>query len=276
MTAPKVDTLKVPGATIQYSVQGSGPVLLLIPGAPADSSAYFGLAGFLADKYTIVTYDPRGYGDSPLDGPAGDQQVEVHADDARRVLEAVTDEPADILACSGGALIALSLVASHPDKVRTLVAHEPPAVELLPDNAKWREVFQGVYDTYKTAGAGPAMGQFIVAVGGEPPDPSSFGEPTPEMLAFMERMNKNVEFFLAHALLPFLRKAPDVEAVKAAPTKVIVLGGEASTGQVAYDSAVALAKGLGTDVVTVPGDHQGFMTHTEGFATTVHKVLTDA
>jgi pimeloyl-ACP methyl ester carboxylesterase len=50
----------VPGATIYYEVQGSGPVLVMIPGGPTDAGIFAGLARCLADRYTVVAYDPRG------------------------------------------------------------------------------------------------------------------------------------------------------------------------------------------------------------------------
>jgi pimeloyl-ACP methyl ester carboxylesterase len=54
------NTLKLPGARLYYEVRGSGPALLLISGGPTDADVYAGLAPVLADKYTVVTYDPRG------------------------------------------------------------------------------------------------------------------------------------------------------------------------------------------------------------------------
>jgi hypothetical protein len=39
---------------------------------------------------------------------------------------------------SGGAVVGLALVTGHPGQVRTLVAHEPPVVELLADAAQLR------------------------------------------------------------------------------------------------------------------------------------------
>ncbi|TIU63569.1 MAG: hypothetical protein E5W25_24420, partial [Mesorhizobium sp.] len=53
-------TLKVPGASLYYETPGSGPVLLIIPGGPQDAGVFAGLAGRLADRYTVVAYDPRG------------------------------------------------------------------------------------------------------------------------------------------------------------------------------------------------------------------------
>jgi pimeloyl-ACP methyl ester carboxylesterase len=78
--------LEVPGASLHYEVQGSGPVLLVIPGMPADAGFYAVLTRRLAASFTVVAFDPRGMSRSRLDGPPSDQLVPVHADDARRVL----------------------------------------------------------------------------------------------------------------------------------------------------------------------------------------------
>ena len=59
-------TLKVPGARIYYEIYGSGPVLLMIPGGPADAGVFTALAQCLADRYTCVPYDPRGNSRSDL------------------------------------------------------------------------------------------------------------------------------------------------------------------------------------------------------------------
>ncbi|MGH2758351.1 MAG: alpha/beta fold hydrolase, partial [Actinomycetota bacterium] len=68
----KLDSLKVPGATLYHEVRGSGPVLLAIPGGPTDAGLFTGFAEYLADRYTVVTYDPRGHSRSTLDGPPED------------------------------------------------------------------------------------------------------------------------------------------------------------------------------------------------------------
>src|SRR6266498_2014134 len=93
----KVDTLKVPGATLYHELRGSGPVLLMIPGGPADASVFTPIASLLADRYAVVTYDTRGNSRSRLDGPPEDQRMEVHSDDAHRLLAALGTEPAYVL-----------------------------------------------------------------------------------------------------------------------------------------------------------------------------------
>ena len=120
----KSQTLKVPGAQIYYEVYGSGPVLLMIPGGPADAGVFTVLAQCLADRYTCVPYDPRGNSRSLLDGPAKDFHLDLFGDDAAQLLAALGDQPAYVLGSSGGAQIGLNLAARYPERVRTLVADE--------------------------------------------------------------------------------------------------------------------------------------------------------
>jgi pimeloyl-ACP methyl ester carboxylesterase len=286
-------TLKVPGASLYYEVIGAGPILLTIPGAPADAGAFAAIAGQLADRYTVVTYDWRGSSRSPLDDPPGDLpdglSMQVQSDDASHLLAVLADGPAYVLGCSGGALTGLDLAARHPEQVDTLVAHEPPAFNLLPDGAGWRAAFQRVCETYRSDGAGPAMQQFIVAAvraGGPPsadePGPSSQDQVTPapdmaqmppEMADEMARMQVNSQFLFAHLLPTAIGHVPDIASLRAASPRIVVGAGDASAGQMPHLAALALADRLGITPMSFPGDHQGFATHPGPFADTVHKAL---
>ena len=79
--------------------------------------------------------------------------------------------PVDIFASSGGAVNALALVARHPEQVRTLVAHEPPAAQELPDREPVLAACEGIHETYLREGFGPAMAKFIALVSYAGPDP---------------------------------------------------------------------------------------------------------
>ena len=294
MSVTKTATLTVPGASLYYEVTGSGPILLTIPGAPADAGAFAAIAEQLADRYTVVTYDWRGSSRSPLDEPPGDLPdglpLKVQGDDAGHLLAALADGPAYVLGFSGGALTGLDLAARHPEQVSTLVAHEPPAWNLLPDSAGWRAAFQRVHETYRSDGAGPAMQQFIAAavrVGGPPPaggEPDPRGQEQvppmpdmaqipPEMAEGMVRMQANSDFFLAHLLPAAIGHVPDIAALRAASPHIVVGTGDASAGQMPHLAALALSDRLGITAVGFPGDHQGFATHPGPFADTVHKAL---
>jgi pimeloyl-ACP methyl ester carboxylesterase len=161
-------TLPVPGATLYLEVRGSGPVLLLITGGPTDAGMFTELAGRLADRHTVVSYDQRGHSRSPLEGEPEDIPVALHAEDAAAILAAFGTEPTSVYGNSGGGTIGLELAARHPELVGTLVAHEPPLFELLPDVERWRSGFADISDTHRAEGVFPAMGLFgaLVEEGG--------------------------------------------------------------------------------------------------------------
>jgi pimeloyl-ACP methyl ester carboxylesterase len=222
-----------------------------------------------------VTYDPRGNSRSSVDGPPEDWRADVHGDDAARLLEAVGDGPAYVFGNSAGALVGLDLAARYPRKVRTLVAHEPPAVELLPDAPEHRARSQEVYDTYRSEGVGAAMQKFLAFAGlnGGPPPNAARARSSPEMTEAMARMGQNVERFLAHGLRQIGAFVPDISVLRASSPQIVIGGGEASGEQLAYRAAIALAERLGTKVVHFPGDHGGFTTHPAPFAARLHAVL---
>jgi clorobiocin biosynthesis protein CloN7 len=271
---PTTHVLEVPGARLYYERRGSGPLLLMI-GSPMDSTGFAGLASTLANDYTVVTYDPRGIGNSSCEDTTQDVTPAQQADDVHRLLSALGGQPADVFGSSGGAVVGLALVTAHPDQVRTLVAHEPPVVELLPDAAQLRAEIEDIYDTYRVEGAEKAMQKFMAHAGlGQGPAQEADApqwEPSPEQLA---RMRATTEHFLTHLLRPTTRYRPDIEALRAASTRIVVAGGATSKGQLANRTAVALADQLGTTVVDFPGDHGGFLALPEQFGRELDQVLT--
>jgi pimeloyl-ACP methyl ester carboxylesterase len=269
----KIETLKVPGAELYYEVRGSGPVLLMMPGGPADSTAFRSIAGQLAPHYTVVTYDPRGLSRSKLESPLNeDRIVEVYADDVHRLLAAVTDEKADVFASSGGAVIALELAARHPEQLKTVVLHEPPSPTLQPDPAHVRAVMEEIAATYSAAGIGPAVQIFSDLTRSGPP-PAPQGEPTPEMLEDMARMQGNMDLFFGPYMVAMARYEPDFDALKVASCRIVAAVGDESRGEMAHDGGLALADRLGTRAIAFPGDHGGFGSHAAEFAAKLREVL---
>src|SRR3954447_25118335 len=130
-------TVIVPGARLHYEIRGSGPLLLVI-GSPMASADFASLADALAGDHTVVTYDPRGHANSTIDDPDEDSTPESRADDIVAILDDLGAESADVFGSSGGAVTGLALVIRHPGRVRTLIAHEPPLLELLPEPARHR------------------------------------------------------------------------------------------------------------------------------------------
>jgi pimeloyl-ACP methyl ester carboxylesterase len=270
-------TLKVPGATLHYEVRGSGPVLLLMPGGPADATTFRRMENDLASRYTVVTYDPRGLSHSKTDEPIDDSRmVEIFADDVHRLLGKVAGKDrASIFASSGGAVIVLDLAMRHPEQLHTVVVHEPPSPSLQPDPAKTRAGMEDVSDTCATEGLWPAIQKFMTLVGvqgGPPPAPE--GEPTPEQKEAMAMMQSNMQFFIGRYVRNIARYEPDLAALKASGCRIVPAYGEESTqGQLARQGALGLAEQLGTQAAVFPGDHGGFDGHPAEFAARLREVL---
>ncbi|WP_242908912.1 alpha/beta hydrolase [Actinomadura terrae] len=297
-----VRTLKVPGATLHYEVRGTGqlpgggttphaprknPVLLLICGSIYDAAGYAELAGLLADRYTVVTYDRRGNSRSPLDGVPEPQRVEDHVDDASRILREVGGGPAHVFGNSAGAIIALGLAARHPEQVRTVVAHEPPLFTLLPDAQHWRSVVHEVKDVYAESGSAAAMARFGALTSGPEgdaapdaaPQEAEAGppqEPDAETLEMFARFQKNADVFFPYELSPFVRAPLDEAALRSSGVRIVLVAGEASAGQPAHRAAHVAADRLGTKAETWPGDHGGFGTEAAAFATRLNALFAPA
>lgn len=270
--------LRVPGARLYYEVQGSGPLLLLIPGGPTDAGIFAPLAGLLSDRYTVVSYDPRGNSRSVFDGPPVDQDMDVHGDDAAQLLAALTDQPAYVLGSSGGAQIGLNLAARHPGRVRKLVAHEPPCVQLLPDAEEQWVRIETVLQTYRTSGPGAAMLRFmdLNGLGDRPRTERAKTPPSPEVLESFQRVQANLDYFLAHGMAPLSSYVPDVSALREGPVTIVIGVGETSAGQTAGRSGIALAERLGIAPVEFPGGHGGYNDAPAAFAEKLRSLFSDA
>jgi pimeloyl-ACP methyl ester carboxylesterase len=268
-------TLQVPGANLYYEVRGSGPVLLMMPGGPADARTFRRIEDRLSAEHTVVTYDPRGLSHSSPLAPLDDaRMVEIFADDVHRLLAVVGKGETCVFASSGGAVIALELARRHPEQLETIVAHEPPSPGLVPDTARVRAAMEDVCDTCASDGLWPAMGKFMTLVGiqgGPPPAPE--GEPSPETLEAMALMQKNMEFFIGRYIRNIARYQPDIAALKACSCQIVPAVGAESGGQLAHEGGLGLARMLGIEATVLPGDHGGFDGRPVEFAEKLLEVL---
>jgi len=280
MSEPKTYTLEAPGAGLHYDVRENGssehPVLLLI-GAPMGASGFSGLAEQFTDR-TVVTYDPRGTGRSQRsDGEPPGSTPDAHAEDLRRLILALDAGPADIFASSGGAVNALVLAARHPELIRTLVAHEPPAAQELPDRGPVLAACADIRETYQRSGYGPAMAEFIAVASHPGPIPPGFpGQATPDPAAFglpAQDDGSRDDPLLGLHMTACVGHQHDFDALRAAPTRIHVGVGTQSGQMLAGRAASAVADRLGTPPVTFPGGHDGFGTDTDAFAAVLRTAL---
>jgi pimeloyl-ACP methyl ester carboxylesterase len=272
---PIVRRLAVPGATLHYEVRGSGPVLAVI-GSPMTASEFASVADALAVDHTVVTYDPRGLGASPIDDPAQDSTAELRADDVAAILADVDAGPADVFGSSGGAVTGLALAARYPGRVRTLVAHEPPLLELLPESeaAKQRAATHDIIATFHSDGPGAAMAKFMATAGFDDAEDGAPVQPGPPPSSDeMSKQLADLSRFFNHELLCTTTYVPDIEALRAA--RVVVGIGADSEHLITHGTSMALCRLLGVEPVIFPGDHGGFMSAPGEFADALRAVLPD-
>jgi len=266
--------LETAEADIAYDVHGPLPTAegrppLVMIGQPMDASGFATLASHFPDR-TVVTYDPRGLGRSTRKDGRVDNVPTLQADDVHAVIEALGAGPVEMFASSGGAVTAFELVAADPDDVTTLVAHEPPLIPVLPDAAAAERARAGFRDAYEAKGWGAGMATFIAMTSwqGEftdeyfaqpPADPAQFGMPT-------EDDGSRDDPLLSELSWAVSSYRPDVDALAAAPTRVVMAVGEESLGTFTGRATVATAELLGQQATVFPSHHGGFLGGEFGYA----------
>ncbi|PVC79943.1 alpha/beta hydrolase [Streptomyces sp. CS131] len=260
-------TLTTAGADLVYDVRGPLPTAdghppLFLIGHPMDASGFAALAARFPDR-TVVTYDPRGLGRSRRADGRVDYTPETLADDVHAVITKLGAGPVEMFASSGGAVTALALVARHPGDVTTLVAHEPPLITITPDGPAAVRARAGVRDAYENRGWGAGMAAFVAMTSweGEFTD-AYFAQPAPDPAAFgmpAEDDGSRDDPLLSDRSWAVSDHRPDVDAINAAPTRVVIAVGEESRSVQTGRTSDAAAELLGQRVTVFPSHHGGFL-----------------
>jgi pimeloyl-ACP methyl ester carboxylesterase len=267
-------TLEMPGAAVVYDVHGplpptdGRPPLVLIA-QPMDATGFAALTPHFADR-TVVTYDPRGLGRSTRSDGSTDQTPDQQAADVHAILEALGAGPVELFASSGGAVTALALVAAHPGDVTTLVAHEPPLLTLLPDAERALAAERAVQAAYHAKGWGAGMAAFIALTSWQGELTDEFAArplPAPEQFGMpADDDGTRTDPLLSGASNAITAYRPNIDALTAAPTRIVVAAGIESKDMLTWRTAEALADKLGTSLAVFPSHHGGFMGGEFGYA----------
>lgn len=282
------NTLETDGAGIVYDVEGPLPTHdgrppLFMIGQPMTADGFRTLASYFADR-TVITYDPRGLGRSVRSDGRVDNSPTVQASDLHALIEALGAGPVEMFATSGGAVTALALVTEYPGDVETLVAHEPPLIEVLPDAAPAERARAGVRDAYQARGLGAGMaafiamtswrGEFTDAYFAQPaPDPAQFGMP-------VQDDGSRDDPLVSDRSWPVSGYRLDAGALSASSTRIVIAVGEESEGVFTGRTSAATAELLGRHPTVFPSHHGGFLGaesgypgQPEAFARRLHEVL---
>jgi 3-oxoadipate enol-lactonase len=134
-----------------YSVEGSGPPLILIHGIGASRHSWDGLIRHLKSDFRCVSYDLRGHGRSP--SPKPPYALDDLVDDLERLRRELNLEKAHFAGHSLGGMIGPAYARRYPDRVLSLGLYSTAAFRSEDDAAKVR----GVVAAMRAKGIAPVL-----------------------------------------------------------------------------------------------------------------------
>lgn len=114
----------VNGILLHFVIGGSGPPLLLLHGWMGSWYSWRKVMPKLAEKFTVIAPDARGYGDS--EKPYAGYDGSTVAADFLGLLEQLGAGPAFVMGHDMGAPVALLMAAEHPDRVQGVGYFDEP------------------------------------------------------------------------------------------------------------------------------------------------------
>lgn len=277
--------------------EGSGPLLLLIHGVACDSEFFRQTSAILAEKFTVISYDRRGYSRSiPADGE-DDFSVWAHAADAAELIRrelntgkktnmsgadtatenmqhygiAEAENQAGsmnrndlqnhqgvfVAGCSAGGAVAAALATRYPELVRAVFLHEP----LMRGNGELAEEQDAFWEKLRKSAAKhriiTCMMHFVNAMGGMNRDKEG------QTMEQQSRNLKNLEFFLEREMDSFSSLSLEDFSISA---PVTVACGADDTEGMFHRSARQAAEIKGWNYMTVSGYHNFASDEPELFA----------
>lgn len=134
---PGFDThlIDTAGATIHARCGGSGPPLLLLHGYPQTHVMWHEIAPALAERFTVVIADLRGYGLSscpPADAEHFVYSKRAMANDMVEVMESFGFEDFRVVGHDRGGRVAYRMALDYPDRLNRLAV-----LDIVPTHAMW-------------------------------------------------------------------------------------------------------------------------------------------
>lgn len=267
-----MSVLDVPGAQLYFETRGSGPLLIMIPGASGDARTFSAVGGYLAEYYTVVTYDRRGFSRSPLHGAQEyAHRLAVDADDVVRLIEHHGVDAATVFGTSSGAVVAATVLSRHPAIVDTLVMYEPATMTLLPDGSSELELIEQLYQLYRDEGVVPALQQFRER--NLTPGDRAFLARAPETSS--EHRHANATYWFERELRQYPSTELDLDTLDRYGDRIVLLAGEASRGYPTYRVNVEFGRRLGRPVIETSGGHVACASHPVEVSRTLQHALVE-
>lgn len=123
--ASKEQQIKIGKFNINYTKVGHGSHnVVMIPGALGTSRSHYQcqINGFNKEEFTLVIFDPQGYGKSvPPKRTLTKEGFQIDADTAYELMKYLDIPTYSVMGWSAGGVSSMLLAAQHPDEVKKLV-----------------------------------------------------------------------------------------------------------------------------------------------------------
>lgn len=271
-TQPKEWMESVGNAELFCRRQGSGPGILLIHGVACDCDYFSGAAEILAEHYTVISYDRRGYSRSRVqNAPRGTREEEqyslrVQAEDAAAVIRASGLTEAFVVGCSAGGVVAAELAVLHPELVSGLFLHEPALRGAERVRDRLEILTEKLHAARENNRMIRALRAFIDAMGAV--DRRAPGRP----LQSQARDVENLRIFVRYEMESFFEA--DLSLLEQVRLPVWIGAGEHDRDGVFHQAAEEIAERLKLPLIFVPGCHNFPSDLPREFAVTVSGVIT--
>lgn len=156
---PVYSSVENEDCTINYWYQGSGPLLIMIPGGGGIGATYNAIFPYLDKEFTVCTLDRRQHGKSKAKSPK-QLNLAQQARDVIAIIKAMGQKKACVFGNSGGALIAFQFAVSYPQYLDRVVAHEAPSLVVLHDTTYHLDRTYMILDEYHKHGSAAAHKRF--------------------------------------------------------------------------------------------------------------------
>ena len=143
---------EVNGTRLYYEVAGVGHPFVLVHGHLLDRRSWDDQFAVFAERYRVVRYDQRGFGDSGLI-----MKGEAYSDrqDLYELMSFLGIKSAFLMGVSGGGSLAIDFTLEHPEMVDALipvtagVSGFRPSEEMMKDNPEVVRMFMSLKDAFE-------------------------------------------------------------------------------------------------------------------------------
>ncbi len=233
------------GTTLGYAVEGQGPPIMLLHGFPLNRTMWGPQVGALRERFTVITPDLHGFGESDPPAEPKHTSMDTYAGDVLRLLDALGYDRVILGGFSMGGYVLFRVLARAADRISALVVADSRAGA---DSDEGRQRRHAAIARIRSEGTEGFLTEFVTGLVG----PTTKAQ-RPRIVEAVRRISGSPPGSALIGALSAMAARPDSRpllASVAVPTLVLVGDEDHLTPP---DAAREIASGIrGARLVTIP------------------------